>query len=314
MGFFKDVADGFGKAVNKIIPKPKPKPAPVRPPMQKVGLPGDPAEIARLAFRNVGDAIVDTAKDVGRVTAVAVETTGEFIGDAEHFLKTGDWGRAVQKLQAEEADAEAKMWMARAAFDEALAVYVRTTLKRRSLSIIHEQTGRQGSGTGVAKAVPGAPPAPDVNPDLYGSTTTRMLDAAGLKVIGDAGRTIQTIIPVRMPMSLLMQQKELSEARRALKANISAFRNATAATSRATADVIEQTEIIAAEVEALEADFIRRGVDADTGATRDMADASEAGAKLDVASSLLEAGLPPENVARATELALSEVQGLLEPA
>lgn len=282
MGLFDKFNSNVRKALRKVVRKP--------------------------VLRKIGESVTDATQDVAHGTGKAIETAGEFIGDTEHFLKTGDWGRAVQKLQREEADAENEMWKARAAFDAALSTYVQLALKRKSLSLIYEQD----SVTRPDRIA--VPDTPDAAPDLYGSATTRVLDSIGLDMIGDAGRAVQRHVPLRLPHDLLMQQSELARARKLLTQNIRTFRGATAETSRATADILNTADKIATEVEALEDDFIRRGLDPETGATKDMADAVEAQAKRDIARDLISAGLTAESVANATGLEIADVEGLADAA
>ncbi|MEM8979900.1 MAG: hypothetical protein AAGD04_10470 [Pseudomonadota bacterium] len=337
MGLFKKANRNLSRAIKSVRPRPKPRPKPkpkrkknrplhallkVPPLKRKPVLKGplNPALKVKQAFEDVGEKVVDTAKDVGKNigkgTMAVVETTGEFIGDTEHFLKTGDFGRAVEKLQAEETDAEAKMYDARAGYDAALGAYVRTALKLRSLSIVHERSfskGRRGQhGHGGAEVVLTTGRIFEVNPDLYGSPRTRFMDSIGLKAVGDFGRNVQKIVPLRLPHSLIAQQSELSEARKLLRANIKSFRRATANINRATADLIEQTEVLRDEVDRIEADFLARAVDLETGATLDLADQAAQEASLEMARALLAAGLTPEDVAKATEMALADVEGLAD--
>lgn len=305
MGFFKNVGKNVRRMVRKVVPKRPSSPQPLV--MPHTGPGGgliDPKSLAQAAFREVGETVVKTTKGVADGAGKAIETAGDFIGDTEHFLKTGDWARGVEKLQAEEADAEAKMWMARAAYDDARSVYVRSALKRRSLSLIHEQqTLDQPQRLSVPKT-------PDAAPDFYGSTTSRMLDKIGLGGIADTQRAIQTFIPVRLPHGYVAQQQELARARKVLTENIRKFRAATAKLSRMTADLIEQTDEITQEIETLEQDFLTRGVDLDTGATRDLADRVEAETKLRLAGDLLRAGMSAEDVAATVGLRVGEVEGL----
>jgi hypothetical protein len=280
MGLFDKVKRNIRKAVRKVTRKP--------------------------ALRKIGDKVTETTQDVVRGTEKAIESAGEFIGDTEHFMKTGDWGRAVQKLQREEADAEDKMWTARAAFDAALSTYVQLALKRRSLSLMHEQDGV------MRPARIAVPDTPDAAPDLYGSATTRVMDRIGLGVIGDAGRAVQKHVPLRLPHGLLLQQTELKRARNLLNENIRAFRRATARISRATSEILNTSDLIATEVEALEDDFIRRGLDPETGATRAMANDAEARAKREIARDLIAAGLAAERVADATGLEIADVEALAD--
>jgi hypothetical protein len=282
MGLFDKFKRNVRKAVRKVARKP--------------------------AVRRIGETVSDATRDVARGAGKAVETAGEFIGDTERFMKTGDWGGAVQTLQREEAEAEDKMWKARAAFDAAMSTYVQLALKRKSLSLLHEQ-----DVVTRGRRIP-VPDAPDAAPDLYGSTTTRALDSIGLGVIGDAGRAVQKHVPFRLPHDLLSQQAELKRARKLLNRNIRAFRNATAETSRATADVLSAADRIAEEVEALEDDFLRRGLDPETGATKTMADDAEREAKRDIARDLISAGLGAETVADATGLELAAVEALADAA
>ncbi|MEI4235047.1 hypothetical protein [Roseovarius sp. D22-M7] len=311
MSFFKKIGKSVGQAVRKLVDKPVIAPKAPRLPRPEIPSPpvsGDPATIARDAFRDIGKSIVGTAETIRDGAGAAVETAGEFIDDTDHFMKTGDWNRAVEKLQGTEADAEAKMWMARAAFDDALRIYVQTAVKRRSLSLLHE-----GDAVDRPERI-AVPETREVEPDLYGSPGTRVLDKIGLDTVGDAGRAVQKIVPFRLPHSLLLQQAELAEARKLLSDNIRAFRSATAAVNKATADIIGATDSVAHEVEALEDDFIRRGVDPETGATRDMAEKTEAQSRRGIARDLLSAGLPIEDVARATELELAEIEALKDAA
>lgn len=260
------------------------------------------------AFRKIGKKVTEKTQDVVRGTEKAIESAGEFIGDTEHFMKTGDWGRAVQKLQREEAAAEERMWKARAGFDAALSTYVQLALKRRSLSLVHEQDSVRRPGR---RAVPDTP---DVAPDLYGSATTRVMDKIGLGVIGDASRAVQKHVPLRLPHDLLLQQTELKRARNMLNENIRVFRRMTAEISRTTAEILTTADTIATEVEALEDDFIRRGLDPETGATQDMADDAETRAKREVARDLISAGLAAESVADATGLDIATVRALADAA
>ena len=297
MSFFENVVKKFNQTLIAVRATPKLK------------IPKTPTDVALDAVAKVGEHVVDVGKDVVDGGKAVVETTGEFVSDAEYFMKTGDFNRAVQKLQEEEGDAEEKMLVARIAFDAALATYVRTALKLRSLSIAHEQMQTTTHGNDGTLGSPGRMFF-DVDPDLYGTTTARFLDSIGLEVIGNVNRTMQKLVPFRHPMSLVMSQPRLAAARKLLRENISAYRQATVEISRATADTIEQNEVITVEVERLEAAFLNAGLDLETGASRDLADQVEETAKLELARELLKAGLSVEDVANATELSRVELEAL----
>lgn len=299
MGLFKNVTQGIRKAVKKLAPKPK-IPKPIDRILPK---PGDNISIdAGDVLGALGDKVKEASKDVVGAAGTAMNTAADFIEDTEHFMKTGDWNRAVETLQKEERATEGRMQEAQGAYDIALRDYVAMATKLKSLSIVHE--GARFARPDTTPGMLGAPKqmSYDVNPDLYGSVELRAMDKIGLGKIADVGRAIQTLTPVRMPHSLLMQQPELAQAKKMLNENIQLFRKKTVKITRETAELIEQTDKIAVEVAALEEDFISRGLDIATGATQDLAQSAEDKAAREIAVALISAGMSVEDVARATEL------------
>jgi len=323
MGFFKNLSRRIFPAPprrrsNPIPPTEQPTPAPPR-------KRPNPAHAVSDALRDVGEDVAEGARtvadgartagvkarnmaeDVGQDVRRAGESVGEFIGDVEHFAKTGDLGRAVQKLQVEKSEAEAALSAAHAEHRLAVQAYVDLFLKRKTLSIVYETADQAATRT------PSEAETADVDVNLYGNFSSKGLDMIGLDQIAAKIRVVNSFVPALSPADIIFKQVELAEARKLLRADIKALRTATTETKAETVQLMKAADKLEEEVDALEARIVSLNLDPEThGATAVMAQQVSDRTTRETASELLGAGLDIATVAEVTGLSADAVQALAD--
>lgn len=294
-----DVAKPVGEKVGDVV----------KPAAKKVG---DTLKPVVDKVTDIAEPIVDKVSDIAEPVVSEVgeklKPVGEAIGDAVdhtfHFLQTGDFGKQVQKLMEEEAEARDALAESRIEYLESGRKMVSLHSQLRGLSIVYEQEGPLELDAPEAVKVD----IVDINP--HDSDTTRLLEDFGITAAANAMKFIHEVV-MMPPHDLLLKQDDLAEDRRQLRENIDKLNAAKAETDAGIKRFKDTARHLTSEIARIEAKVAELGLDdADSKASAVRVAEVAADTRLDVARGLLENGLDVETVATISELGPDQVADL----
>jgi vacuolar-type H+-ATPase subunit I/STV1 len=338
MGLFKNVGNKVKDAIRRITgnnpiitsrPKPQkptipPRPKPEKPttrPLPDVG------SILKDKFEDAVEDVVDGVKDTGKVIGESAkkvgdkikpvtDEVGEFlepVGDAidhvEHFASTGDFGKQVEKLQAEEDEAKFELSTAQSEYHKTAAELISAQSRLHALGSVREY---------VLKTAYGKPEMVvnlhlllrEAEVDKHGDPVTRFYESIGLDPLADGVKVVRDF-GFMMPHTLILKQKELAEARKHLRQNIQIYKERTRSVNDAR-KMAETTIVgINKRIKALEKELAEAGIEITPASALEKEVLEiENDTRRMLAQSMLDKGQPPEIVATVTGLDLADITAM----
>lgn len=311
MGLFKKFSTGIKKATQRFVKPPK---ISVPQPIRKVGdFVGVAAEEVVDTAKDAGQAVGDGAGHVWDASKPARDTVGkvldpvlEGVDHADHFLKTGDFGKQIEKLLEEQDAAKQKLAVETGKFYEASAALVKAQARLMALDRANEKYYAPGSfgPTGVADL------RHDVEFDFYADPATRKLEEIGLKPIADGVKLFRQIAYLP-PSNFVGRQIELAQVRKELRKSISHFDKAIAERKKSRSSISAAKGSIRRKIKKIEDKFIAADIEiSPTSAMELEVQQIEVAANKALAQALLADGLEPEIVTQITGLSEAELASL----
>lgn len=250
----------------------------------------------------VGDAVGKVAKPVGAVLSPVADA----VDHVEHFLRTGDFGKQVEKLLAEQDEAKFELQEETYKLYDDAAVLVQVETRYHALAQIDKQmTGHGGRERGVVRGKLG-----QVEFDLYSNPGIDALEKVGLKPVAEGLRFVREIAFL-MPNELMYKQVELAKVRKELRQNIARYEDATDEVRATRADIRKQIKKVRQQIREMEESFAAANIDiSPTSVVEREVQDIESTASRTLAQALLEGGNPPAVVSQITGLSLEEVTAL----
>ena len=271
---------------------------------------GTAKDAVQTAAGEVGEKLAPVGEAVSKVTkpiGVVLDPVVEAVDHVEHALKTGDFGKQVEKLLEEQDKAKAELQEETYLLHEAAATLVQ--LETRSYALA--QIDQRFRGHGGAQRVP---PRPEdmrqVEFDLYGNPATETLERIGLKPVAEGIKFIREITYL-MPNELMFKQVELAKVRKALRENIARYEDTTDEVRSARADIQRRTRSVRQRIREIEEEFAVAGIDiSPTSAVEREVQDIENAASHTLALSLLAEGHTADTIAQITGLTPAEITAL----